>query len=114
MDCLSHQVTMELIVFWIFVAILIYRGLIVRKPGFATWHMFSNYSLTTFELFRGTQRINPWDYFPHTATYIHPYDVMMFLKYLREVKNWQVQGKITIRMNEKTFHCIVKNSDVVS
>lgn len=83
---------------------LLYRGFIHKKPGWFTWHMFAKISLSYFELKDPHgNTLNPWDYFPHTQLHIHPYDLEVFLKFLREKKGIKATGKVVI-MTEKGYY----------
>lgn len=71
-----------ILAFALYVAGLVWLGF-RRQAGFASWHMFTELSRCHFELWCDDERLNVWDYLPHSQLNMDLDGVAWFLGYLR-------------------------------
>lgn len=70
-----------------------------KRPGFATWHMFSRASSCRFDLTfldaDGVGRpFNPWLYVPHSHISMNSEELPFFLAYLKLIRGLSLTGSV--------------------
>lgn len=83
-------------IFFIYVCVLIFFA-VKKKSGFATWHMFAILSLTRFKIVNknNQQKVNVWDYLPHTYITMSKNEALIFLNYLSDIHKLDIEGKFS-------------------
>ncbi len=103
----------EILVLTSCVVALVFRGILTKKPGWFTWHMFTYYSLTEADLVdTDGNKINLWDYLPHTQLYLPPSELQYLLYYLQK-KNIIVSWIVKVNENGKIIKFTIKNNAII-
>jgi hypothetical protein len=103
-------------------ALALYLGYLVwcgfrRRAGFASWHMFAGVSVCRFDLWEptpdGQKRYVPWRDLPHTFTAMGRSELLVFLRYLYQVRRLRLSGHVT-SIEEDTRTLVVREGRPVA
>jgi hypothetical protein len=85
-----------------------------KRPGVFTWHMFAGLHMCRFHLVeRGGERVNVWNYLPHTHLSMSRGEMRLFLSFLRHVHDVHADGSVRCYDGMTTRDLEVKDSHVV-
>jgi hypothetical protein len=85
-----------------------------RRPGFASWHMFTRLSRCHLDLVHEDgSAFNAWLYTPHTQLAMTAAGLELLLAYMRMVRNTKLHGTVEIVEGFDVRVVDVKDSRVV-
>lgn len=101
-----------IVALFIYVTLLIYWGS-RSHAGFASWHMFADLHKVEFHIEcqregESWQKLNPWDFLPHTHLSMNLSEFKIFMRYLHKEHGLKLRGHAILYSSDSVNRLVIR------
>lgn len=102
------------IIYLIYIAVLLYFGLISRRANWFSWTMFAQASFCEAKLFLNDEELNIWRYLPHSQIMINRHTLQSLLAFISKKHNCtNIHGTVKFHTASMSREYKVQNAAIV-